>query len=178
MIIGSGPIVIGQACEFDYSGTQACKALRKLGYEIVLVNSNPATIMTDPGMADATYIEPLNVKSMEDETLKRDRTDLSNLPLHMGDMGTDTYETDNALSLVDGERRILDEIDQALGRISDGTYGICVGSGKPISKPRLQAIPWTKYSIEYATQMEKGMAKTGTSPQMEEHAEFMDEDAA
>ena len=61
MIIGSGPIVIGQACEFDYSGTQACKALRKLGYEIVLVNSNPATIMTDPGMADATYIEPLNL---------------------------------------------------------------------------------------------------------------------
>jgi len=64
MIISSGPIVIGQACEFDYSGTQACKALRKLGYEIVLVNSNPATIMTDPGMADATYIEPLNLQTM------------------------------------------------------------------------------------------------------------------
>jgi len=64
MIIGSGPIVIGQACEFDYSGTQACKALRSLGYQIVLVNSNPATIMTDPGMADATYIEPLNLKTM------------------------------------------------------------------------------------------------------------------
>ena len=64
MIIGSGPIVIGQACEFDYSGTQACKALRSLGYEIVLVNSNPATIMTDPGMADVTYIEPLNLKTM------------------------------------------------------------------------------------------------------------------
>ena len=64
MIIGSGPIVIGQACEFDYSGTQACKALRKLGYEIVLVNSNPATIMTDPGMSDVTYIEPLNLKTM------------------------------------------------------------------------------------------------------------------
>ncbi len=64
MIIGSGPIVIGQACEFDYSGTQACKALRALGYKIVLVNSNPATIMTDPGMADATYIEPLNLESM------------------------------------------------------------------------------------------------------------------
>ncbi|MBN2297662.1 MAG: carbamoyl-phosphate synthase subunit L, partial [Deltaproteobacteria bacterium] len=60
MIIGSGPIVIGQACEFDYSGTQACKALRELGYEIVLVNSNPATIMTDPEIADITYIEPLN----------------------------------------------------------------------------------------------------------------------
>ena len=66
MIIGSGPIVIGQACEFDYSGTQACKALRKLGYEIVLVNSNPATIMTDPGMADYTYVEPLNLNVMRD----------------------------------------------------------------------------------------------------------------
>ena len=59
LLIGSGPIVIGQACEFDYSGTQACKALREEGYEVVLVNSNPATIMTDPGTADRTYIEPL-----------------------------------------------------------------------------------------------------------------------
>src|SRR4026207_1010478 len=59
LIIGSGPIVIGQACEFDYSGTQACRALKSEGYEIVLVNSNPATIMTDPDMADATYIEPI-----------------------------------------------------------------------------------------------------------------------
>ena len=65
LIIGSGPIIIGQACEFDYSGTQACKALREEGYEIVLVNSNPATIMTDPGMADKTYIEPLTVSSLE-----------------------------------------------------------------------------------------------------------------
>ena len=65
LIIGSGPIIIGQACEFDYSGTQACKALKNLGYEIVLVNSNPATIMTDPGIADYTYIEPLNVERME-----------------------------------------------------------------------------------------------------------------
>ncbi|MBA4418664.1 MAG: carbamoyl phosphate synthase large subunit [Syntrophus sp. (in: bacteria)] len=65
LIIGSGPIIIGQACEFDYSGTQACKALRAAGYEIVLVNSNPATIMTDPGMADVTYIEPLTVETLE-----------------------------------------------------------------------------------------------------------------
>ncbi|NLF18416.1 MAG: carbamoyl-phosphate synthase large subunit, partial [Lentisphaerae bacterium] len=65
MIIGSGPIVIGQACEFDYSGTQACKALRAMGYRVVLVNSNPATIMTDPGMADETYVEPLTVERME-----------------------------------------------------------------------------------------------------------------
>ncbi|MCG2736710.1 MAG: carbamoyl-phosphate synthase large subunit, partial [Candidatus Methanoperedenaceae archaeon] len=65
LIIGSGPILIGQAAEFDYSGTQACKALRQLGYEIVLVNSNPATIMTDPGMADRTYLEPLNAEMLE-----------------------------------------------------------------------------------------------------------------
>ena len=74
MIIGSGPIVIGQACEFDYSGTQACKALRELGYKIVLVNSNPATIMTDPGMADVTYIEPLNLERMT-QIIEKERPD-------------------------------------------------------------------------------------------------------
>ena len=74
LIIGSGPIIIGQACEFDYSGTQACKALRSLGYEVVLVNSNPATIMTDPGMADATYIEPLNAKVIT-EIIAKERPD-------------------------------------------------------------------------------------------------------
>jgi len=74
LIIGSGPIIIGQACEFDYSGTQACKALRSLGYKIVLVNSNPATIMTDPEMADATYIEPLNEYALT-EIIKKERPD-------------------------------------------------------------------------------------------------------
>jgi carbamoyl-phosphate synthase large subunit len=74
LIIGSGPIVIGQACEFDYSGTQACKALRSLGYQIVLVNSNPATIMTDPGMADVTYIEPLTVAALT-EIIEKERPD-------------------------------------------------------------------------------------------------------
>ena len=74
LIIGSGPIVIGQACEFDYSGTQACKALRSLGYEIVLVNSNPATIMTDPEMADRTYIEPLNVERVA-AVIEKERPD-------------------------------------------------------------------------------------------------------
>ncbi len=74
MIISSGPIIIGQACEFDYSGTQACKALRKLGYEIVLANSNPATIMTDPAMAEATYIEPLNLRAMA-EIVEKERPD-------------------------------------------------------------------------------------------------------
>ena len=83
LIIGSGPIIIGQACEFDYSGTQACKALRNLGYEIVLVNSNPATIMTDPEIADVTYIEPLNVDRIE-QIIKKERPDalLPNLGGH------------------------------------------------------------------------------------------------
>src|SRR5205809_183800 len=74
LIIGSGPIVIGQACEFDYSGTQACKALREEGYEIVLVNSNPATIMTDPELADRTYIEPLTTEFVA-SIIKRERPD-------------------------------------------------------------------------------------------------------
>jgi len=70
LIIGSGPIVIGQACEFDYSGAQACKSLREEGFRVVLVNSNPATIMTDPELADATYIEPLTVASLEKIIIK------------------------------------------------------------------------------------------------------------
>ena len=74
LLIGSGPIVIGQACEFDYSGVQACKSLRDEGYELVLVNSNPATIMTDPNFADRTYIEPLNVQVLT-EIIRRERPD-------------------------------------------------------------------------------------------------------
>ena len=74
LIIGAGPIVIGQACEFDYSGTQACKALREEGYEVVLVNSNPATIMTDPEMADRTYIEPITPRSSSRSSPSRSPT--------------------------------------------------------------------------------------------------------
>src|SRR5213083_2694290 len=74
LIVGSGPIIIGQACEFDYSGTQACKSLRADGYEVVLVNSNPATIMTDPELADRTYVEPLTVPFAE-EVIRRERPD-------------------------------------------------------------------------------------------------------
>src|ERR1700751_1685166 len=74
LLIGSGPIVIGQACEFDYSGSQACKALKEEGYEVVLVNSNPATIMTDPGIADATYIEPLTPEFIE-KIIQKERPD-------------------------------------------------------------------------------------------------------
>src|SRR3954447_2079147 len=74
LLIGSGPIVIGQACEFDYSGTQACKALREEGYEVVLVNSNPATIMTDPELAERTYVEPLEVPTLR-AILEREKPD-------------------------------------------------------------------------------------------------------
>src|SRR5438552_16244953 len=74
LLIGSGPIVIGQGCEFDYSGTQACKALREEGYEVILLNSNPATIMTDPEFADRTYIEPITAATVE-KILARERPD-------------------------------------------------------------------------------------------------------
>ena len=70
LVIGAGPIVIGQACEFDYSGTQACQALRDEGYKVILINSNPATIMTDPDMADKTYIEPITAKILESIIIK------------------------------------------------------------------------------------------------------------
>lgn len=74
LIIGAGPIVIGQACEFDYSGTQACKALREEGYRVILINSNPATIMTDPGLADATYIEPITPEIVA-KVIEKERPD-------------------------------------------------------------------------------------------------------
>ena len=75
MIIGSGPIIIGQACEFDYSGAQACKALRQEGYEVVLLNSNPATIMTDPDLAEKTYVEPLSLSHSLAEVIRKERPD-------------------------------------------------------------------------------------------------------
>ena len=79
LIIGAGPIIIGQACEFDYSGTQACKALREEGYRIILVNSNPATIMTDPDVADSIYIEPINRQTLE-KIIDKERPDALCLP--------------------------------------------------------------------------------------------------
>src|SRR5512138_2692734 len=88
MIIGSGPIVISQACEFDYSGTQACKALREEGYEVILINSNPATIMTDPEMADRTYVEPITPEAVE-KIIARERPDAL-LPTLGGQTGLNT----------------------------------------------------------------------------------------
>ena len=87
LVIGSGPIVIGQACEFDYSGTQACKALKALGYRVVLMNSNPATIMTDEGLADATYVEPLNLEAAR-QVIAREEPDAI-LPTVGGQVGAE-----------------------------------------------------------------------------------------
>jgi carbamoyl-phosphate synthase large subunit len=120
LIIGSGPIIIGQACEFDYSGTQACKALRSLGYEIVLVNSNPATIMTDPGMADVTYIEPLTVPSLT-EIIAKERPDAL-LPNLGGQTGLNLSSELHAAGVLDqyGVRIIGVNID-AIERGEDRT---------------------------------------------------------
>ena len=98
-----------------------------------------------------------NVTSMETEALQRERSDLSNMPIHMADLGTDSYEIDNIIGLMDSERKILLEIDDALRRIDNGTYGICEGRGEPIPKERLKAIPWARYCVACATLIEKGL---------------------
>jgi len=97
-----------------------------------------------------------NVICMEEETLRRSRTDLSSMPIHMADVGTDTYEVENTLGLMDSERKLLLEVQDALGRIEDGTYGICEGNGEPIPKQRLRAIPWARYCVVCAGLSEKG----------------------
>ena len=98
-----------------------------------------------------------NVTSMESEALRRDRSDLSNMPIHMADLGTDNYEIENILGLMDSERKILLEITDALRRIEDGTYGICESRGEQIPAQRLNAIPWARYCVACATLMEKGL---------------------
>jgi len=98
-----------------------------------------------------------NVVCMEEETLRKPRTDLSNLPFHMADVGTDTFELENTLGLVDSERKLLLEIVDALGRIEKGTYGFCEGNNEPIPKARLKAIPWARYCIACASLSEKGL---------------------
>jgi len=101
-----------------------------------------------------------NVFEIEGETLKKSRLDasgdLSSMPIHMADIGTDNYEQEFALDLMDSERRILHEIDDALQRIEEGAYGMCEGTGEPIPKARLQAQPWARYCVEYARMVEEG----------------------
>lgn len=102
-----------------------------------------------------------NVTEFEDEALKKSRLDatgdLSCMPIHMADLGTDNYEQEFALGLLDSERKLLREIDNALGRIEKKTYGICEGTGKPIPKARLEAQPWARYCVEYARMLEQGL---------------------
>jgi len=100
-----------------------------------------------------------DMSSMEREALRSTGTNLSNLPLHMADQGTDNYEQEFTLGLVEKDRQLLREINTALAKIMDGSYGICEGTGKPISKPRLEAQPWAKFSIEHARALEKGMLR-------------------
>lgn len=103
-----------------------------------------------------------NVSEIEEETLRKSRLDasgdLSSMPIHMADLGSDNYEQEFVLGLMDSERRLLREIDDALQRIEDGIYGICEGTGKPIPKARLKAQPWARYCVEYARMLEKGTA--------------------
>jgi DnaK suppressor protein len=100
-----------------------------------------------------------NVVEIEDETLKKSRLDasgdLSSMPIHMADLGSDNYEQEFSLGLMDGERKLITEIDDALQRIEHGTYGICEGTGQPIAKARLEAQPWARYSVEYARIIEQ-----------------------
>jgi DnaK suppressor protein len=108
-----------------------------------------------------------NVVEIEGETLKKSRLDasgdLSSMPIHMADLGTDNYEQEFALGLMDGERRILHEIDAALQRIQDGTYGICEGTGEPIPRLRLEAQPWARYCVGYARKVEEGESSSSSS---------------
>jgi len=101
-----------------------------------------------------------DVHSMEQEALRAGGgSNLSNLPIHMADMGTDNYEQEFTLGLVEKDRQLLREINVALDKIRNGTYGICEGTGQPISRARLEAQPWARYSIEYARQLEKGLIR-------------------
>jgi RNA polymerase-binding protein DksA len=106
-----------------------------------------------------------DVNEMEDEALKKPRLDasgdLSSMPIHMADLGTDNYEQEFALGLMDSERKLLREIDDALQRIEQGTYGICEGTGKPIPKARLKAQPWARHCVQYARMIEEGRAVEG-----------------
>jgi len=104
-----------------------------------------------------------DVSTIEQETLKKSRSDLSNMPIHMADVGTDNYEQEFALELLGSEIKVITEIDEALERIEQGTYGICEGTGKPMERERLEAIPWARYSVEYANEMEKGASRKGDS---------------
>lgn len=102
-----------------------------------------------------------NVSTMEDETFKKERSELSSMPFHMADAGSDNFEQEFALDLMDSEKKMLKEINDALGRINEGTFGICEGRGEPVPKARLNAIPWARYCVGCAELKEKGRLLEG-----------------
>ena len=120
-----------------------------------------------------------DVNSIETESLRKSRLDaagdLSSMPIHMADIGSDNFEQEFVLGLMDSERKILIEINFALKRIDEGTYGICEGTNKPITKARLEANPWARYCIEYATMLEKGLVTEGQKL-YEEYKEYEDQE--
>ena len=120
-----------------------------------------------------------DVDSMENEALRKSRLDaagnLSSMPIHMADIGTDNYEQEFTLGLLDSERKLLSEIDDALGRIEKGKYGICEGTGKPIPKARLEATPWARYCVEYARMVEQGLVVSAPEAAEEETEELKEE---
>jgi RNA polymerase-binding transcription factor DksA len=123
-----------------------------------------------------------NVNHIESEALKTSRQDssgdLSSMPIHMADIGSDNYEQEFALGLMDSERKIVQEIYEALKRIQDGTYGICEGTGEPIPKARLDGIPWTRYCVKYAEMLEKGLVFATESSDDDEFEYVEDEESA
>lgn len=121
-------------------------------------NLTPAEIEKFKALLLAKRSEILdNVTHMENEALRKQRSDLSNMPIHMADAGSDTFELENTLELMGSERKLLQEIDDALERIENGTYGICEGAAEPIPKARLKAIPWARYCVACASLSEKGL---------------------
>lgn len=116
-----------------------------------------------------------NVSYMENDALREGRSDLSSMPIHMADLGTDSYEQEFTLELMDSERKVIAEIDYALNRIEEGTYGICEVDGEPIPKQRLEAIPWTRFCVGCAGLLEKGMMKRDDSFNKYDYAAGIDD---
>lgn len=129
------------------------------------VETKPEKVVSPLSKADLNHFRELlvekrheilgDVGTMENEAFKAG-SNLSNMPIHMADVGTDNFEQEFTLGLIESERKILREIQEALGRIENGTYGICLGTGKAIPKLRLEAVPWAKYTIEYSRDLESG----------------------
>lgn len=116
-----------------------------------------------------------NVTHMEDETLRKERSDLSNMPIHMADAGSDTFELENTLGLVGSERKLLQEIHNALERIENHTYGFCEGDGEAIAKARLKAIPWARYCVKCASLSEKGLLDREESQRESDYGRISEE---